>query len=168
MRRRRAGESTLVARIGACRGAAVRAGLPGQQFNTMKILKHWKVILAVILVFTAGGVVGSVLTTIHFKRGLEHGLKPENWTREAMKFLDRKLKLTAEQRPRIQAVLDDTALQFKRSFGQAIAESGTNLVVSWRRTDRELTPEQQTIFRRENQKFREKLKKDFNMDLPPQ
>jgi hypothetical protein len=133
----------------------------------MKILKHWKVILAVVVVFAAGGVMGSVLTTIHFKRAFERSLKAENWVAEGMKFLDRKVNLTPEQRPKIRTILEDTARQFTHSFGQAITESGTNLVASWHRIDQELTPEQRIIHERECQKFREALKKAFNIDLPP-
>jgi len=134
----------------------------------MKILRQWKVILAVILVFGAGGVTGSVLTTLQFKRAFQRGFKVEHWTAMAMDFLRKKLNLTPEQQPRIRAIQEDTVQQFKISFGRAIAESGTNLVASWRRTEQELTPEQRTIFRSENQKFRETLKKDFHIDLPSQ
>ncbi|HYG33775.1 MAG TPA: hypothetical protein VEC99_03265 [Clostridia bacterium] len=134
----------------------------------MKFLKHWKVILTVLLVFAAGGVTGSVLTTIHFKRAFERGLKPENWVAQGMRVLDRQVNLSAEQRPKVRTIMEDTANQFKHSFGQAISESTTNLVVSWHRIDQELTPEQRTIHQRECQKVREKMKQAFNIDLPPQ
>jgi len=134
----------------------------------MKILKHWKVILAVVLLFAAGGVTGSVLTTFHFKRAFEQGLRPEHWTAATMDFLQKKLHLTPEQQPKVRAILEDSLQQFKISFGRAIAESGTNLVTAWHLTEQELTPEQRAIYQRENQKFRETLKKKLNIDLPPQ
>ena len=134
----------------------------------MRILKHWKVILAVVLVFGAGGVTGSVLTTFHFKRAFEQGLRAEHWTAMAMDFLQKKLNLTPQQQPKVRAIQEDAVQQFKSSFGRAFAESGTNMVASWRRTEQQLTPEQRTIYRRENEKFREALKKKFNFDLPPQ
>jgi Spy/CpxP family protein refolding chaperone len=134
----------------------------------MKILKHWKVILAVLLVFAAGAVTGSVLTTFHFKRAFEQALKTEHWTAGAMDFLQKKLNLTPEQQPKIRAITDETVQQFKSSFARAFAESGTNMVACWRRTEQELTPEQRTIYQHENQKFREALKQHFNFELPPQ
>jgi len=133
----------------------------------MRILRHWKTILALVLVFIAGGVMGSVLTTFHFKRAFEQGFRVERWTAMTMDFLQKKLKLTPEQQPRVRAIVEDTMQQFRSSFGQAIAESGTNVVASWRRTEQVLTPEQRTIYRRENEKFREGLKAKFNIDLPP-
>ena len=134
----------------------------------MKLLKHLKVVIAVVLVFAAGGITGSVVTTFHFKHALEQGLKTERWTDAAMDLLQKKLKLTPEQQPKVRAITEETVRQFKSSFGVAIAQSGTNLVASWRRTEQELTPEQRTIYRQENQKFRDALKKNFKLDLPPE
>jgi Spy/CpxP family protein refolding chaperone len=134
----------------------------------MKTLKHWKAILVLVLVFSAGAVTGSVLTVVHFKRAFERGLNVENWTAEAMKFMQKELNLTAEQQPKIRAILEDTGRQFKGSFGQAIRESGTNMVSSWHRIDQELTPEQRVIHQRKCQEFREGLKKALKIELPPQ
>jgi len=133
----------------------------------MKALKHWKVIVVVVLVFAAGAVTGSVVTTLHLKHAFERSLTVENFTAEGMKFLQKKLALTPEQQPKIRAILQDTGTQFKRSFGEAISESETNLVVSWHRIDQELTPEQRIIYQHECQKFREGVKKGLNIDLPP-
>lgn len=134
----------------------------------MKALKHWKVILVVLLVFGAGVVTGSVATMVHLKHAFERNLTVENFTAEGMKFLDKKLALTPEQRPKIRAILQDTGLQFKHSFGEAIGQSKTNLVASWHRIDQELTPEQRIIYQHECQKFREGVKKGLNIELPPQ
>lgn len=134
----------------------------------MKPLKHWKVILAIVLVFAAGAVTGSVVTMMHLRHAFERSLTVENWTNEGMKFLQKKLELTPEQRPKIKVILQDTGEQFKHSFGLAIRESGTNLVASWRRIDRELTPEQRIAYQHECQKFRQELKKGLKVDLPPE
>jgi len=134
----------------------------------MNALKHWKMILVVLLVFAAGAVTGSVGTTIHFKHAFERGLKVENWIAHAMNVLQTELKLTPEQQPRIRAIVEDTGRQFQRSFGQATRESGTNLVASWRRIDQELTPEQKVIHHQMCQKFRDGVNKTLKIDLPPQ
>jgi Spy/CpxP family protein refolding chaperone len=132
----------------------------------MNALKHWKVFLALILVFGAGTITGSVLTVVHFKHAFERGLTAENWTAQAMKFMQKELKLTPEQRPKIRAILEDTGREFKGTFGQAIRESGTNLVTCWQRIDRELTPEQRVIHQRKCQEFRQGVKKLLSVDLP--
>jgi Spy/CpxP family protein refolding chaperone len=134
----------------------------------MKILNHWKVIFAVVLVFAAGGVVGSALTVVHFKHAFERGFTVENWTAEAMKVLQKELKLTPEQQPRIKAILVETGGKFKTSFGRAICESGTNMVSSWHQIDQELTPEQRVIHQRKCDEFRQKLKNKLKIELPPE
>jgi hypothetical protein len=132
----------------------------------MKILKYWKVILVLALVFTAGAVTGSVWTTVHFKHAFERGFKLENWTAEAMKVMRKDLHLTTEQEPKVRAIVEETGLKFKETFGRAIKESGGNMVDSWRRIDQELTAEQREIHRRKCQEFREGVKKALNIDLP--
>ena len=111
---------------------------------------------------------GSALTVVHFKHAFERGLTVENWTADAMKFMQKELNLTPEQQPKIRAILADTGRQFKGSFGRAISESGTNLVASWHLIDQELTPKQRVIHQRKCQEFRETLKKTFKIELPPQ
>lgn len=134
----------------------------------MNPLRHWKVILTVVLVFGAGAVTGSVATMLHFKHAFEQGLNWDHMTAKAMQDLQRDLRLTPAQQPKIRAILEATTHQIKRSFEQAAKVSGTNLVASWNQIDQELTPQQRVIFQRKCQKFREGLKKNLKMDLPPQ
>jgi len=133
----------------------------------MKILKHWKTIVAIMLVFVAGGVTGSVLSFVHFKHALERGFTVENWTTKTMGFLQKELKLTPEQEPKIRAIVAETGEQFRQTFGQAIGVSGTNLVASWQRIDQLLTPEQHVIYQQKCEEFREKLKQGLKVELPP-
>ncbi|MGA2658588.1 MAG: hypothetical protein ABSH34_13880 [Verrucomicrobiota bacterium] len=132
----------------------------------MKILRYWKVFLALVLVFAAGVVTGSVWTTMSFKRAFQRSLELDTFTADAMKFMQKELSLTPEQQPKIRAILQDTGRQLGGAFGQAIKESGGILVGSWRRIDQELTPEQRVIEQRNRQKFREGVKKVLKIDLP--
>ncbi len=133
----------------------------------MRLCKHWKAILAVVLVFAAGAVTGSVTTMLHLKHAFEQGLSVDKFTAKAMADLQNDLKLTPAQQPKIRAIVNATALQVAQSFGRAIKESGTNLVASWNQIDKELTPQQRVIFQRKCQKFREGLKK-MKIELPLQ
>ncbi len=133
----------------------------------MKILKQWKVILAVVLVFAAGVVTGSVLSFIHFKHAFERGFTVEHWTAATMGYLQKKLKLTPDQEPKVRAIVEETGHQFGQTFGQAIRVSGTNLIDSWQRIEQLLTLDQLMIYQRQCEEFREKLKKGLNVDLPP-
>ncbi len=134
----------------------------------MKILHHWKAILAVVLVFIAGGITGSIATGIHLKRAFERGFKVENWTADAMKDLQKDLNLSPGQQPKIRLILNTAGLQLSGNFGRAINESGTNLVASWKEIAKELTPEQQIAFQRKCLKFREGVKHALKIELPPQ
>ncbi len=133
----------------------------------MKIFKHWKVILALLLVFSAGAVTGSVATMLKCKYAFERGFTVENWNAMTMKVLQKDLQLTAEQQPKVRAIVEETGKQFGESFGQAIKVSGTNMVASWLRIDQVLTPEQRVIHHRKCGEFREKLKAGFKIELPP-
>ena len=133
----------------------------------MKILKNWKVILAVVLVFGAGLVTGSVLSFVHFKHAFERGFTVENWNAMTMKILQKELKLTPEQEPKVRSIVEETGQQCGQAFGHAIRVSGTNLVVSWRRIDEVLTPDQRAVHQRKCQEFREKLKQSLKIQLPP-
>lgn len=133
----------------------------------MKILKHWKVILAIVLVFAAGFVAGAVSSFVHFKRAFEHGFTVENYVSMTMKFLHKELKLTPDQEPKVRAIVEESGRQFGQTFGQAIRVSGTNLVESWRRIDQLLTPEQRVIYRQKCDEFRDKLSKGPKIELPP-
>lgn len=133
----------------------------------MNIFRNWRVVLAIVLVFVAGTVVGSVLTVVHFKHAFERGFKVEHWTSETMKVLKKDLKLTPEQEPKIRAIVDETGQEFVQTFGQAIRVSGTNLVLSWRRIDQILTPDQRIIHEQKCDEFRQKVKKGLKVDLPP-
>ena len=132
----------------------------------MNILKHWKVILVVILVFAAGGVTGSVATMLHFKRNFARGFNVDTKTAREMDELQKELNLTPEQQPKIKAILLETGHKFESSFGQAMRESGTNTVDSWKRIEKELTPEQRLVFQRKCQKHREEVKHTLKIDLP--
>lgn len=134
----------------------------------MKAFKQWKVWVALVLVFAAGAVTGGVGTMMHFKHAFVHAFTVENWTAQAMKFLQKEVHLTPEQQPGIRAILQDTGLQFKGTFGLALQESGTNLVSAWRKIDQELTPEQRAIHQRKCQEFRQHVKEFLNVDLPPE
>jgi len=133
----------------------------------MKVPKHWKAVVVLALAFVAGGVVGSVLTVVHFKQSFERALSTD-WTEEVMQTMTKDLNLTAEQQPRIRAIVEDTTRQLKDSFGVAIGESATNLVSAYRLIQKELSPEQQIIHRRKHEEFRAGLKKALNIDLPPE
>jgi len=144
----------------------VRRTIHCQPNYAMKRLRHWKLLLALALVFGAGAVTGTVWTHLKFKRAFEWGFESENWVNAAMDHLQGKLELTTDQQPKVRAILEDTGQQIKAKLGQTVEESGEIIVQSWRRTSQELTPEQREIFQRMCQAFRDRLKQKLNIELP--
>lgn len=133
----------------------------------MNSVKHWKVILVIILVFAAGGVTGSVGTIVYLKRHFAHGFSVESKTAREMQELQKELNLTPEQQPKIKTILLANGHKFESNFGHAMRESGTNTVESWKLIEKELTPGQRVIFERRCQKYREEIKNTLKVDLPP-
>jgi Spy/CpxP family protein refolding chaperone len=133
----------------------------------MNTLKHWKVVLVVILVFAAGGVTGTVGTIVYLKHHFAHGFNVESKTAREMQELQKELNLTPDQQPKIKAILLDTGHKFESCFGHAMRESGTNTVESWKLIEKELTSDQRVLFQRRCQKYREEIKNTLKVDLPP-
>jgi hypothetical protein len=132
----------------------------------MRILRHWKIGLGLLLVFAAGAITGGVATHQAIKRAFERSLKFENWTADAMTALQSKLKLEPDQFDRIQSIIEETGREFKTVFGKALGESGDIIVRTQRRIDEELTPAQRAIHAEMKKQFRGDLKKKLNLDLP--
>jgi Spy/CpxP family protein refolding chaperone len=158
-------ESTPDAGVAA--GCLRRRAIFRQQYFTMKIFKYWKLILALVLVFAAGATSGVVCTHVKFKRAFEGCLKREAWNAHVMKHLQTKLNLTPEQVPKVRAIVEDSSLKFKATFGKTMHEAGDVLVDSWRQMDAVLTPEQRAIHDRLSDDFRRELKKALDFELPP-
>ena len=133
----------------------------------MKRRFRWQLVAVLVLVFLAGGVAGSMTTVVLLKRGLVQGLKFEHWTDAVMRTLRKDLQLTLEQEPRVRALVETTGRQLKATLDEGIAESGRIVVELGRNLDRELTPEQRPIRQRKEDEFRQRLKEDLEIELPP-
>ena len=94
----------------------------------MRIFRHWKIALGLLLVFAAGAVAGSVATHHFIAQALEQSLKFENWTAGAMRVMQDKLDLTADQHQKIQAIVEQTGGEFKGVFSKTLDESGQIIV----------------------------------------
>lgn len=133
----------------------------------MKPPLSWKLIAALVLVFVAGGVAGSALTAHLIGQAFRKSLQFENWAANTEESLARKLSLTAEQRPQAHAVIQETEKEFAAIFGRTLRECGEVIVRSGRRLDVFLTPEQRVVHAQLKAKLRTSLRKDLQMELPP-
>jgi len=133
----------------------------------MKRTLPWKLITALVLVFIAGGVAGSTLTAHLIRQAFRKSLQFENWAAKTEESLARKLSLTAEQRPKAHTIILESEKDFASIFGRTLRECGEVIVRSGRRLDEVLTPEQRAIHATMKAELRASLRKDLQMELPP-
>lgn len=134
----------------------------------MKMPLNWKIGLGLLAVFLAGTTTGVVATQYHNKCVFERALRFENWTANAMRDLQAKLKLTPSQHAAIEASLDRTWPEIKSYFAHALEQTGQAIVRSQRNIDQLLDPSQREIHARMKSEFRADLKKNLNLELPPE
>jgi len=132
----------------------------------MSLMRYWKIVVSLLLVFAAGAVTGSVATHQSIKHGVEHALNFERWKSGTMRVLQSKLKLTAEQHQKIETLVDTQGREIRAAFSRAFDESGHDLVRLQVQIDQELSPDQRAIHAQMKRDFRAELKKRFNFNLP--
>jgi hypothetical protein len=132
----------------------------------MKLLRYWKVVVGLTLVFAAGVVSGSVATHQMLKRGFARALNFQRWKTGVVHVLQSKLSLTPEQRQKIAVLVDQRGQEVRGEFSRTFQESGRIMVQLQKEIDQELTPQQRAIHDRMKREFRAELKKRFNYDLP--
>jgi hypothetical protein len=132
----------------------------------VRLLRYWKIVLGLVLVFGAGTVSGIVGTHYFIKRGIERALNFEHWKAGVMNVLQSKLNLTSQQHEKIEELLDQHGREIHGTFSRTFNDCGHILVQLQRQIDQELTPQQRAIHEQMKQQFRAELKKKFNFDLP--
>ncbi len=109
----------------------------------MTLLRHWKMILGLLAIFVAGMGAGGFLAITGVIKIVKHQAKPEVWLDARMEELDRRLKLTPEQKQKIKPVLEDTVDRFHGIVDNGLNEFLQVIEAAHDRLNAELTPEQQ-------------------------
>lgn len=111
----------------------------------MNSTRPWKIILtlaAIVLVsFAVGFLIGAETKQVEMRRRFD----PEHWNVYAMKTLQRKLDLTAEQQTRIQTIIGQTVDEMKTVHLETIQRTTKIVDRLLGAISRELTPEQREI-----------------------
>jgi hypothetical protein len=132
----------------------------------LKLLRYWKIVLGLLLVFGAGAVSGVVGTHYVIKHGIEKALNFEHWKAGVMQVLQTKLNLSSEQHAKIETLLEENGREMHTTFSRTFNDCGHILVRLQCQIDQELTPQQRLIHEQMKQQLRAELKKKFNFDLP--
>ena len=132
----------------------------------MKLLRHWKIVFGLVLVFGAGAISGAIGTHQLLAHGFKRALNFEHWKASTMQVLQDKLKLTPEQHEKIEQLVDERGHEIRGTFSSTFHECGHILVQLQHQIDQELTPAQREIHEQMKRDFKAELKKRFNFDLP--
>jgi hypothetical protein len=106
------------------------------------ILRHWKLVLGLLVVFLAGGVTGSVLTLGVVHKRYRERLNPDTWGPRTVAWLHRELKLTPEQEEQARPIVDEEVGELVRLRDGADKERRVIIGRMLLRIAENLTPEQ--------------------------
>jgi hypothetical protein len=111
----------------------------------MNTNRSWKIILtlaAIVFVsFSSGFLAGSKTKQVEMRQRFD----PSRWNVYAMKTLNEKLDLTAEQQERIQAIIDQTVDDMKFVHQDTVQKTSQLVDELLASIDQELTPQQRTV-----------------------
>lgn len=126
--------------------------------------KHWKLRLTFLLIFCAGVAVGLAWSGYRFKRSFEQTLVYHHWIDNATAHLEKKLKLTPEQVPKVRALIDEAGQRIRDHLKQSAVECIAMLDDFGDRLDHELSPEQKAVHQEMRQQFRAVTSKMLGID----
>ncbi len=116
-------------------------------------MKAWKVILAAVLLFTAGATTGVALTRLRVRAKVRSEAERRSplpaiaWQRyEFLRRAQRDLKLSDEQKSRIEAKVKDSQERFRRLWEPIAPQAREEFEQLRAQIRAELTPEQQARF----------------------
>lgn len=108
----------------------------------MRLFKYWKLILGLLVIFTAGAVTGSLLTLQAVKQAVAERSTFHWWVQSRLREMDRRLKLTHEQRQKISPIIEKAGGEFQTIAGDTMGQVMALLEKTHHEISAELTPEQ--------------------------
>lgn len=124
-------------------------------------LRYWRVILALVTVFLAGGLMGFTAGTEAAKRKVQQLNMPENWSGLMMRKLDHDLGLTEEQRQQVAPLLRTAARDLFNTRRQAAVSSMQHVRTFYTALEPILTPEQKRKLEVAKERMKQRYKEGF-------
>ena len=112
----------------------------------MSLLRHWKIALLLVAVIAVSGTAGALMGVCYTKKALQKRRDPTHWHDTAMRYLETKLKLTPEQKEKVELALDQAVDKLKVTRVETIAATTKTIDEFSAQIEKELTPEQKEIF----------------------
>jgi len=112
----------------------------------MSLLRHWKIALLLVGVIVVSGAAGALMGICSTKRAMQKRHDPTEWHETAMRYLESKLKLTADQKEKVEQALDQAVDKLKATRVETIAATTKTIDEFSAQIEKELTPEQKLMF----------------------
>ncbi|MCD6050167.1 MAG: motif protein [Verrucomicrobia bacterium] len=126
----------------------------------MRFLRHWKIVVVLLGIVLASGYAGARFGYDKAKRDMRARHNPEQWNERAMRGIEEGLKLSPEQRQKIQRLIDAAVDDMKVVRVETVERTTgivKKLVVD---VENELTEEQRVKFSKMKPK-----QSDMSLDL---
>ncbi len=124
----------------------------------MNLLKHWKIILSLSAIFTAGMVAGGSLTLAWAKNQQLERTSVDFYTEATMNRLVKELQLTPAQAQKIQPVIADTGTEMNGLYRDTLQRVWTLIDASSNKIEEHLDEKQKGRFK----SYLAEVRKKFN------
>jgi hypothetical protein len=121
--------------------------------------KPWQVWLVLTAIFAFGGVCGGLAGYRIARHGSHHPPPPRDWVLRRIDRINREIKLTPEQKARIQPIVQRHIDELTKAWRQSMAGSRETVEKMEREIGAQLTPEQRAHLEQFMQERRERLRK---------
>jgi hypothetical protein len=104
---------------------------------------RWKIVLVLLGIVLVSGAAGAIVGAKLTERYLKRRHSPESWNQSVMRAMQKNLKLTPEQAPKVQRIIDGGVEEMKKIRLETISKTDAVIDRLVSAVDQELTPEQQ-------------------------
>ncbi len=110
-------------------------------------MKHWKITTCLVALVAVSMAIGGVLGFRYARKVAQRKSDPATWHEQAMRGLDRRLKLSPEQKRQAQAHVDDAVKELRVVHRDTITRASAIISNLITKVDGDLTPEQREVFK---------------------
>ena len=123
----------------------------------------WKLVLLLAGIFLAGGITGAFVGQRILRARIMSRPMPEQWAPSHLKRLADRLDLKPEQQEELRPIIKRNMDELNYLRSKSMAESKVVFERMEREIAEKLTPDQRVKFEKQNQEFRERMRR-FGMD----
>jgi hypothetical protein len=114
----------------------------------MRLFRHWKMVLGLMVIFGAGVGTGGIGTVVALQRIFSRTPPQEKWVNARLADLERRLKITPEQKQRIRPIVESADMHIRDIGGESYERIVNVAQETHEEISRELNPEQREEFNR--------------------